>query len=62
MGGGGGGGVNSEKIALVYFLRFLAFCLGRKIKFRKVEKGKHIFSVNSQNLLHTIFCKSTRTC
>ena len=26
--------VNSEKIALVYFLRFLAFSLGRKIKIR----------------------------
>ena len=26
---------------------------------RKVKKRKNIFSVNSQNLLYTIFCEST---
>ena len=52
---------------------FFAFSLGRKIKIyndycchfkcmagtlRKVKKRKNLFSVNSQNLLYTIFCGS----
>ena len=67
--------VSSEKIALVYFLRFLAFSLERKIKIRndlcchfkyvagtpirKVKNRKNRFSVNSQNLRYTIFCECT---
>ena len=67
--------VNSEKIALVYFLRFKRLASDAKLKFAmfsaailsalyvavnlQSKKRKNQFSVNSQTLLYTIFCEST---